>query len=78
MKERKLKSPTAIVILFALTYMTSYVTRVNFDAIIQTMETSTGLSLALAVSVLSITYGIGQLVSGYFGDRIAPKKLVFL
>ena len=31
----------------------------------------------MALTGSFITYGVGQLVSGYFGDRIQPKKLVF-
>ena len=68
-------------ILFMLTYMVSYITRINYGAVILEMVHDTGIlasHLSLAVTGSFITYGIGQLVSGYFGDRIQPKKLVFL
>lgn len=33
--------------------------------------------LSAAVTGSSITYGVGQIVSGYMGDKISPKRLVF-
>ena len=68
-------------ILFMITYMVSYMTRINYGAVILEMVSSTGIKaslLSLALTGSFITYGIGQLVSGYFGDRIQPKKLVAL
>ena len=68
-------------ILFMVTYMVSYMTRINYGAVILEMVSSTGIKaslLSLALTGSFITYGIGQLVSGYFGDRIQPKKLVSL
>ncbi len=67
------------IILFMFTYFVSYITRINFAAIIEKMASSDGISetvLGLAISGSSIFYGLGQLVSGYFGDRIQPKKLI--
>lgn len=68
-----------IVILFTLTYMISYITRINYGAIIAEMEIATQISkslLSMAVTGSFITYGIGQIVSGICGDRFSPKKLV--
>ncbi|MBQ8995366.1 MAG: MFS transporter [Oscillospiraceae bacterium] len=70
-----------ITALFTLTYFASYLTRVNFAAIISGIEDATGYSkasLSLCVTGLFICYGLGQLVSGYLGDRLLPKPLVFL
>lgn len=69
------------ILLFALTYMVSYLTRVNYGAVISAMETSTGFpkpDLSLAVTGSFITYGVGQIVSGMLGDRFSPKKLVLI
>lgn len=66
-------------LLFAITYMVSYVTRINFGAIISEMQSATGFSnkmLSMSLSGSFITYGLGQVVSGFCGDRISPKKLV--
>ena len=68
-------------LLLAFTYMASYITRINFGAIISEMETATNISrslLSLSLTGSFITYGIGQIISGIIGDIISPKKLVSL
>ena len=68
-----------LVILFTLTYMVSYITRINFGAIVSEIEQSTGIlrsALSMALTGSFITYGTGQIVSGILGDRVSPKKLV--
>lgn len=70
-----------LAVLFTLTYMVSYITRINYGAIISEIETSTQLPrsiLSMAVSGSFITYGLGQIVSGICGDRFSPKRLVQL
>lgn len=70
---------SVLVFLFALTYMISYITRINYGAIISEMEASTGMSksvLSLSLTGSFITYGTGQIISGILGDRFSPKKLV--
>lgn len=67
--------------LFMMTYMVSYITRINYAAIISEIVEKTGWArtdLSLSLTGIFVTYGLGQLVSGYFGDRFQPKKLVFL
>ncbi len=74
--ERAIRST---ILLFAAAYMVSYLTRQNFAAVISEMEAQTGFSrslLSTAVTGSFITYGSGQLVSGFLGDRIQPKKLL--
>lgn len=54
-------------ILFAATYMISYITRINYSAIIAEMETAAQMSkslLWLAVTGSFIAYGAGQIISG--------------
>lgn len=73
------KEINALSFLFALTYMVSYMTRINYGAVIAEMVTDTGMArseLALALTGSFITYGLGQIVSGLCGDRFSPKKLV--
>jgi len=68
-------------LLFASAYFVSYLTRINFGAVISEMETATKFSkelLSLSVTGSFITYGVGQLISGFLGDRISPKKLVLM
>ena len=67
------------ILLFSLAYFVSYVTRINYGAIIPAMESATGFSktlLSMAPTGSFVTYAIGQIVSGLLGDRLAPKKLV--
>ena len=67
--------------LFALTYMVSYITRINYGAMITEMVADTGFAkslLSMAVTGSFITYGTGQIVSGIVGDRFSPKKLISL
>lgn len=71
----------AFVLLFVATYMISYITRINYGAIISEIRSQTGISkslLSMSVTGSFITYGFGQIISGIFGDRISPKKLVSL
>ncbi|MBR5223129.1 MAG: MFS transporter, partial [Clostridia bacterium] len=71
----------ALVLLFSVTYFVSYLTRINYGAVISEMEATTGFSkqlLSMAVTGSFITYGAGQILTGILGDRISPKKLVRL
>ena len=75
------KAVAGITWLFAITYMVSYLTRINYGAVISEVVTDTGYTkdlLAMAVTGSFITYGAGQIVSGIIGDRISPKKLITL
>lgn len=65
--------------LFMFVYMASYITRTNYGAIISELEQATHFSkqmLSMAVTGSFITYGVGQIISGFLGDHISPKKLV--
>lgn len=75
------KQVNLFALLLAFTYMASYITRINFGAIISEMETATNISrslLSLSLTGSFITYGTGQIISGIIGDRISPKKLISL
>ena len=68
-----------ITLLFTATYFVSYMTRVNYGAVLVEMIADTGWSKALlsvALTVSFITYGVGQIVSGVIADRFSPKKTV--
>lgn len=62
-------------------YFVSYITRINYTAVMVEMDDSGWLAekwTSIAVTINSIAYGAGQLVSGYFGDKIKPYKLSFM
>ena len=71
----------ALILLFSVTYFVSYLTRINYGAVISEMESATGFTkqlLSMAVTGSFITYGAGQVITGILGDKISPKKLVRL
>ena len=71
----------ATIFLFTMTYLVSYMTRINLGAVITAVVEDTGMTktmLSAAVTGSAITYGVGQILSGVIGDRVSPKKLVFL
>lgn len=81
MKLQTKKEISCLTWLFALTYMVSYITRINYGAMIAEMVVDTGFSkamLSMAVTGSFITYGAGQIVSGIVGDRFSPKRLISL
>ncbi len=66
-------------------YFTSYLTRINYVAVRLAIADELALSfpelvaeLGIAISAASVTYGLGQLVSGVLGDRLKPIPLVCL
>lgn len=78
---QKKKKPNMLVLMFACTYMVSYLTRINYGTIISAMVTQTGFakdSLSMALTGSFITYGAGQIVSGVLGDKFSPKRLLSL
>ncbi len=75
------KEISRLALLFSITYMVSYITRINFGTIIAEMETSTGISkslLSISLTGSFVTYGAGQIVSGICGDKFSAKKLLSL
>ena len=78
--KQKMSDATKLSCLMMFTYMVSYITRINYGAVISDMVVKENMlksTLSLAVTGSFITYGIGQLISGYMGDKYEPKKLVF-
>ncbi|MEG0014899.1 MAG: MFS transporter [Cellulosilyticaceae bacterium] len=64
-----------------LAYFVSYIGRLNYAASMIQIGTSEGYGisqLGTIVTALFISYGIGQLVSGFLGDRYSPRLLVFI
>lgn len=64
--------------LCALTYLGSYLTRVNFGAVTVEIITSMGWeksAISAVTTALFITYGSGQLISGKLCDKYDPHML---
>ena len=69
-----------LALLCAAVYYSGYVTRVNLAAVLVAVETngfSSQETAAFALSLMALFYGIGQLVSGWLGDRLDPRNVVF-
>ena len=67
--------------LFAFVYFSSYVTRINFAAIIGEVVIDTGFEksrLSVILVCLFVSYGIGQVINGWIGDHIKPQNLIFV
>lgn len=65
--------------LCAAVYFVSYLARINYAAVLVEMIQSEGLAkteASVPLTVLFITYGFGQLISGFLGDRFRPEKLI--
>ncbi|MGM9625847.1 MAG: MFS transporter [Eubacteriales bacterium] len=68
-----------LIFLCAAAYFISYMTRLNYAAVVAEFIAESGLLKATAVlpvTAASVTYGIGQLISGYLGDRIKPRHIM--
>ena len=75
------KQVNRLALLFTVMYMISYITRINYGAVIAEMVLDTGYTktmLSMALTGSFITYGAGQIVSGICGDFFSPKKLLSL
>lgn len=75
------KTKKQLVLLMSMTYFVSYITRINYGAIISEMVEDTKFTetmLSMALTGNFITYGLGQIISGILGDKFSPKKLVSL
>lgn len=73
------KEINSLAILLMFTYMISYITRINYGAIVAELEHTEKISkslLSMAVTGSFITYGTGQIISGICGDKVSPKKLI--
>lgn len=74
------KSMLFLTFLCCLSYFTSYLTRLNYAACL--IEIQDALQIGKSQASLPVTgcflvYGTGQLICGFFGDKIAPHKIIF-
>ena len=70
-----------IIALCSLVYFVSYFSRKDFAAVMAGMISSDIIgreNAGLAGAMLFAFYGVGQLLSGYLGDRIKPKLLIII
>lgn len=81
LKLKEKKDISLLVILCSVVYFASYVSRVNLGTVLVEITSSGYASksvAALALSACSVTYGVGQLVSGYLGDKFKPQNIILI
>ncbi len=69
----------AIAWLLSLVYFASYVMRINLSVVTVKVYSDLGVgkeSFAIVLTALTITYGIGQILCGFLGDKIKPKIMI--
>lgn len=69
-----------LVVLSWMVYFSNYITRINYGAVLVELIVSEGIpksAASLVTTVLFATYGTGQLISGYLGDKALPQRLIF-
>ena len=75
------KKFTYLTALCTAVYFTSYISRINLSAVMVELiqsgfaEKEAG---ALALTACAVTYGAGQLLSGWMGDRFKPQNIILL
>ena len=77
--DRKKDIGKLLTLLCPLIYFASYLTRKDYSIVMEAIIQAESLSKESAglIETLSvISYGIGQIVSGFLGDRIRPDKMV--
>ncbi len=66
--------------LCCMVYFTSYLTRINLQAVVTEIVAAEGIlktDISFVLMMSFISYGAGQLVSGALGDKINPIRLIF-
>jgi len=74
------KNIERLIWLFTIVYFVSYVSRQGLGTIlVEVIQSGFALktTAALALTVCSITYGAGQIISGYISDRFKPQHVMF-
>lgn len=67
-------------ILCSIAYFTSYLTRLNYSACLIEIQDALHIEksqVSLPIMGCFLVYGAGQLICGFFGDKIMPHKIIF-
>lgn len=70
-----------LVALACALYFTSYLTRLDFNAALASIVENTAMTKSqagLIGTALFFSYGFGQIVSGFLGDKVKPQLLILI
>ncbi len=79
MKRKDKNHGRMLIALCTACYFISYLTRINYGAVLLEIERAEGISkvaASMAVTGSFVTYGAGQLISGWLGDRLRPQHMI--
>lgn len=79
-KHTKSRPISLLGLLCAVVYMVSYLSRLSFSAVMVEMIVTEGFDkalIAIPLTALSVTYGLGQIIFGWLGDKVKPENLIF-
>lgn len=79
MNSAKRLSYKSIVLLGFLVYFFSYAMRLDYSASIVAIVSDLNISNTMASAAVTgsfITYGIGQVICGFIGDKVSPVKMI--
>lgn len=75
------KKINLLMFLCSMVYFVSYLSRINLSAAMVEMVAqgfAKKTTVALALTICSVTYGAGQIISGYLGDRFKPQNIILI
>jgi len=79
MKTARFSEGKFLCALFCAVYFASYITRINYSAVITEIVRDLSITkelASLAATGAFVTYGAGQAISGWLGDRVPPKYII--
>ena len=79
MVDSKKISYRSVVVLGFLVYFFSYAMRLDYSATLVSIVSDLGISNTMASAAVTgsfITYGVGQVVCGFVGDKVSPIKMI--
>lgn len=78
-KISKKKQIILMYVVVSVAYFVSYTTRVNYNTILVEISSAENIArslLSLPLTASFITYGVGQVISGWLGDRFNPFRII--
>ncbi len=75
-----MKGTKKLAALCCAVYFISYITRINYAAVLAEIIADLNITkqlASIAVTGSFVTYGLGQIISGVIGDKFKPHKVIF-